>query len=186
MVRRNWVGKHNNAVNNWFYLVRIKGRSVWCKTKMEAQKQSIMAIDIMRTRKLTGMFMLIRVHKPKPGHDNFAAWLNGDCFWKLVRGMQFVDGEIVDRYANTTKFSFNPEWLTPEMHPSVAHSSWVRMCSDDPLVLELVTRAPDWRSMLTAFKLSKITVSTTRHKLTQDIAKYLWNWAHNVRINVEG
>lgn len=176
---------HPNAVNSWFYLVRIKGRNVWCKTKMEAEKQSIISIDIMRTRKLTGLFTLIRVCKPKPGNENFIAWLNGDCQWKLVRAIQFSNGEIVDRYAKDAYFCFNPEWVTPEMHPSVAHSSWVRLCSDDPLVLELVTRAPDWRSMLTAFKLSGITLSKTRHKINQTIAKYLWNWAHNVRNDVD-
>jgi hypothetical protein len=49
----------------------------------------------------------------------------------------------------------------------------------------LLWRAPDWRAFYIAAKMSNYTLNKHGFKLTQEICKYLWSWAHRLRIDVD-
>jgi hypothetical protein len=50
-------------------------------------------------------------------------------------------------------------------------------------VKELVVRAPDPKALLIAFTMAGITTDDGGVRLTKDIAKYVWNYTHNIRLD---
>lgn len=145
-----------------------------------------MSLQIMRKNKSSGLLTLTRMRNPRWTSNGIIEWLNGHGTQAVViRAYRFVNGDIVERMHKGTQNSPYPETYDPVIHPTPSHAAWIKYCMDDDVFLELLWRAPDWRAFYIAAKMSNYTLNKHGFKLTQEICKYLWSWAHRLRIDVD-
>ena len=175
-----------SLLRKYVFRVSTKGRVVWCAYTKQARLQMTMSLQIMRENKSTGLLTLTRMRNPRWSSNGIIDWLNGHGSKPvLIRAYRFVNGEIVERMYKDTDNVPYPEYYDPVVHPTPAHAAWLHYAMQEDVILELLWRAPDWKSFWIAAKLSNFKVTPDNYKMTQDICKYMWSWAHRLRVDVD-
>lgn len=119
-------------------------------------------------------------------------WMNGMDLKKLVECLngfgqmkqryyvRIVDGIPVEEYKHVKRWpriKMMPVFTT--VHPSEKHADWVKTLRDVQGYKDIFLRAPDSRTAAIALRLAKADKSSAGHKLTYDIAEYLWKWVNH-------
>lgn len=136
----------------------------------------------MRERKANGNVLVYSCRKMLETVDELVAFLNGKHTMTLIKGYAHTDGDIVNRLSRNSEFNVRNAWFFPEIHPSPKHASWIYCIDNNMDMKELVVRAPDPKSLHIAFKLAGLTTDQDGVKMNADIAKYVWNYTHNVMV----
>lgn len=106
--------------------------------------------------------------------------LNGDGQMKQRYYVRFEHGVPVEEYKHIKRWprvKNMPVFTT--VHPSEKHADWVRTMRSVPGYKDIFQRAPDHRSAIMALRIANADKSTNGHKLTFDIAEYLWKWVNH-------
>ena len=136
----------------------------------------------MRERKANGNVLVYSCKKMFETVDELVAFLNGKHTMTLIKGYAHTDGDIVNRLSRNSEFNVRNAWFFPEIHPSPKHASWIYCIDNNMDMKELVVRAPDPKSLHIAFKLAGLTTDQDGVKMNADIAKYVWNYTHNIMV----
>jgi hypothetical protein len=160
----------------------MPGRTKWFKKKIDAEIELRLMLLTMRDKKASGNVLVYTCKRMFETLDELVAFLNGKHTMKLIKGYAHSDGTIVNRLNTNDKFSVRNAWFFPEIHPSSKHASWVYFIDNNLDVKELVARAPDPKALHIAFKLAGITTDQDGVQMNAAIAKYVWNYTHNIMV----
>ena len=161
----------------------MPGKTKWFQLRREAEIETRIMLLTMRDNKASGDVVVYRIQKfPSTGYE-FIKFLNGLNDMKPIRVYTHMEGKIVSRNKTSSGFNLKNAWFFPEIHPTKSHASWIYFIDNNIAVKELVVRAPDPKSLHIAFTLSGITTDDGGVRLTKDIAKYVWNYTHNMRLD---
>ena len=160
----------------------MPGRTKWVKRKIDAEIELRLMLLTMRDKKANGNVLVYSCSKMMETVDELISFLNGRNTLKLIKGYAHTDGVIVNRLSHNHGFSVRNAWFFPEIHPSQKHASWIYCIDTNMDIKELVVRAPDPKSLHIAFKLAGIKTVQDEIEMTADLAKYVWNYTHNIML----
>lgn len=160
----------------------MPGRTKWVRKKIEAEIELRLMLLTMRERKANGNVLVYSCIKKPKSVDELVSFLNGTHNLKLIKGYAHTDGVVINRLSLNSEFNVKNAWFFPEIHPSPRHASWIYFIDNNLDVKELVARAPDAKSLHIAFKLAGITADHDGAQMNADIAKYVWNYTHNIML----
>jgi hypothetical protein len=160
----------------------MPGRTKWFKRKIDAEIELRLMLLTMRDRKANGNVLVYSCRKMMETASELIAFLNGEHTLKLIKGYAHTDGVIVNRLNKNSEFNLRNAWFFPEIHPSPRHASWIYCIDNNMDMKELVVRAPDPKALHIAFKLAGITTDQDGVQMTAEIAKYVWNYTHNIMV----
>jgi len=160
----------------------MPGRTKWFKRRIDSEIEVRLMLLTMREKKATGTVVVYSCRKMPYKIDELISFLNGNGDLQLIRGFAFSEGIIVNRLSKKSGFDLKNAWFFPEIHPSQKHASWIYFIDNNMDAKELVVRAPDPRALHIAFKLAGLKTDQDGVEMTADIAKYVWNYAHNIML----
>lgn len=134
----------------------------------------------MSRNKVTGEVEVSHMYMGVRNPQKLVEILNGHVPFKRRWYVRFENGVPLEEYkklARNPRVKSMPVFTT--VHPSPKHADWVKtMMRDVAGYQDIFKRAPDARTALVALKLAKADRSSGGHRLTLDIAEYLWQWAN--------
>lgn len=134
----------------------------------------------MAQHKVTGEVEVAHLIVGARGPQKLVDALNGLIPMRRRWYVRFEQGVPVEEYKQIKRHvraKVMPAYTT--VHPSPKHADWVdtimRRVSG---YQEIFRKAPDPKTALIALRLAKADKSFGGHKLTLDIAEYLWKWTN--------
>jgi len=166
-----------------FFCVRMPGKTKWIMLRKDAEIETRVMLLTMRKTASSGNVVVYRVPRLPACSADLCKFLNGCGEMILIKCYTHVEGHIVSRKSKKDSFRLKNAWFYPEIHPSQKHAAWIYFIDMNLDVKELVVRAPDPKALLIAFTMAGITTDDGGVRLTKDIAKYVWNYTHNIRLD---